>query len=177
MWSEYSLADTLPREKESSSIELLIGSDFYLYFILPQRVEIQPGLYMLATKLGWMLSGRVSGMTRNIQTEEIPEPNMLVMTYGLGIQAEINLFTNTDKSIPTKPNIEDFWKLETIGIYDSPLHAHQDNMILKSFHETFRYEGGSVLCGLALERRESRPTREQGTCIRQTEIINQQDEK
>ena len=137
MWSGYSLADTLPREKVSLSIQLLIGSDFYLNFIL-----LQPGLYMLATKLGWMLSGRVSGMTRNIQTEEIPEPNMLVMTHGLGIQAEINLFTNIDESIPTKPNIEDFWKLETTGIYDSPLHAHQDNMILKSFHETLRYEGG-----------------------------------
>ena len=101
MWNEYSLADTLPREKESSSIELLIGNDFYLDFILPQRVDLQPGLYMLATKLGWMLSGRVSGMTRNNQNEEIPEPNMLVMTYGLGVQTETNLFTNTDKSIPT----------------------------------------------------------------------------
>ena len=98
MWSDYSLADTLPREKESSSIELLIGNDFYLDFILPQRVDLQPGLYMLTTKLGWMLSGRVSGMTRNNQNEDIPEPNMLVMTYGLGVQTETNLFTNTATS-------------------------------------------------------------------------------
>ncbi|MBV2113425.1 MAG: aspartyl protease family protein [Candidatus Thiodiazotropha sp. (ex Ctena orbiculata)] len=140
MWSKYSLADTLPFERESSSIELLIGSDFYLDLILPQRVEIKPGLYMLATKLGWMLSGRVSGGANNDQSEKTLEPNMLVITYGSEIERETSLFTNVDKSVPTKHNIEDFWKLETIGIYDSPVDA-QDNRILRSFLETLKYEG------------------------------------
>ena len=48
---------------------------------------------------------------------------------------------NSDKSIPIKPNIEDFCKLETTGKYDSPLHDY-DKRIFKSFHETLRYEGG-----------------------------------
>lgn len=88
MWRKYSLADTLPFERESSSIELLIGSDFYLDLILPQRVEIKPGLYMLATKLGWVLSGRVSGGANNDQSEKALEPNMLVITYGSEIERE-----------------------------------------------------------------------------------------
>ena len=33
----YKLADTLPCERESSTIELLIGSDYYLDFIFPQK--------------------------------------------------------------------------------------------------------------------------------------------
>ena len=54
---QYALAETLPCERESSTIELLIGSDYYLDLILPQKVEIQPDLYLLASKLGWLLSG------------------------------------------------------------------------------------------------------------------------
>ena len=57
---QYALADTLPCERESSTIELLIGSDYYLDLILPQMVEVQPGLYLLASKVGWLLSGRTS---------------------------------------------------------------------------------------------------------------------
>ena len=57
---QYVLADTLPCGKESSTIELLTGSDYYLDLILPQKVEVQPGLYLLASKLGWLLAGRTS---------------------------------------------------------------------------------------------------------------------
>ena len=62
---QYALADTLPCERESSTIELLIGSDYYLDLILPQKVEVQPGLYLLASKLGWLLSGRTSQYTED----------------------------------------------------------------------------------------------------------------
>ena len=107
---QYALADTLPCERESSTIELLIGSDYYLDLILPQKVEIQPGLYLLASKLGWLISGRTSKYTY----DKHEETNMLVLTYGTGIVSETNLYTNVDKSLPTKANLEDFWKLKTI---------------------------------------------------------------
>ena len=51
------MADTIPTETESSKIELLIGIDYYLDIILSQKIEIQPGLYLLASKLGWILTG------------------------------------------------------------------------------------------------------------------------
>ena len=41
------LADSIPSENESSTIELLIDNDFYLYLILSQKIEIKPGLYLL----------------------------------------------------------------------------------------------------------------------------------
>ena len=43
-------------ELETSTIDLLIG-DYYLDLILPKTVEIQPGLYMLGSKLDWILAG------------------------------------------------------------------------------------------------------------------------
>ncbi|XP_071158950.1 uncharacterized protein [Mytilus edulis] len=42
------LADTLPSSLESSTIEILIGNDYYLDIILPQKIEIQQGLIYLA---------------------------------------------------------------------------------------------------------------------------------
>ena len=49
LWNEENLADSFPTENETTKIELLIGNDYYLDFILNQRVEVQPGLYMLAS--------------------------------------------------------------------------------------------------------------------------------
>ena len=54
LWKEFSLANDLPTEKETSSVELLIGNDYYLDIILPQKMEVQSGLYMLGSKLGWI---------------------------------------------------------------------------------------------------------------------------
>ena len=54
------MADSIPSQTESSTVELLIGSDYYLDIILSQKIEVQPGLYLLASKLGWKLTGRTS---------------------------------------------------------------------------------------------------------------------
>ena len=57
LWNEFSRADDLPSKREISSIDLLIGKDYYLDIILSQKIEIHPGLYTLGSKLGWILSG------------------------------------------------------------------------------------------------------------------------
>ena len=133
----YELADTLPCERESSTIELLIGSDYYLDVILPQKVEVQPGLYLLASKLGWLLSGRTSQYTDGKQEEA----NMLILTYGTDMESETNLYTNADRSLPTKASLENFWKLETIGIDDSPVDP-LDVEVHQSFHDSLQYKDG-----------------------------------
>ena len=103
LWNEFSLADDKPTEIETSSIELLIGNDYYLDIILPQKVEVQSGLYMLCSKLGWILSGRTSEIVENST-----ESSMLIMTHGKGIDNETTFLTCLDKSLPMKPNLEDF---------------------------------------------------------------------
>ena len=77
LWRDNLLADALPTKLENSTTDLLIGNDYYLDFILPQKVEIQPGLYMLGSKLGWILAGRTSD---TVKTTE--EQSLLVVTYG-----------------------------------------------------------------------------------------------
>ena len=43
----HELADTLPDELEVSSVELLIGNDYYSDLFLPERKKVRPGLYLL----------------------------------------------------------------------------------------------------------------------------------
>ena len=74
------LADTIPLETEPSTVELLVGNDYYLDSILPQKVEVQPGLYFLSFKLGWIVTGRTSE-----PDESENETNMLILTYETNI--------------------------------------------------------------------------------------------
>ena len=56
--SSLELADDIPKMLESSSVDILIGNDYYLHIIMSQRIEVQPGLYLLSSKLGWIFTGR-----------------------------------------------------------------------------------------------------------------------
>ena len=133
LWNEENLADSSPTEKEETTFELLIGNDYYLDFILPQRVEEQPGLHMLASKLGWILTGRTTEAA-----EDTPVYNMLIMTHSTNTVKETSLLM-PDRSFPTKPNLEDFWRLKSIGIMDSPVDSDKDRA-LKIFNKTLRFE-------------------------------------
>ena len=105
LWNEFSLAHDLPTERETSSAELLVENDYYLDLILPLKVEVQSALYMLGSKLGWILSGRTSEIDENPT-----ESSVLIMTHGKGVDNETTFLTCLDKSLPMKPNLEDFWK-------------------------------------------------------------------
>ena len=66
---------------------------------------------------------------------------MLILTYGTEIETETNLFTDVDKSLPVKANLEDLWRLEAIGIHDSALDSQEDE-VLRTFYKSLRYDGG-----------------------------------
>ncbi|MEW8547947.1 MAG: aspartyl protease family protein, partial [Candidatus Thiodiazotropha sp.] len=129
------LADSIPSENESSTIELLIGNDFYLDLVMSQRIEIHPGLYLLGSKLGWILTGRI-----NEGTVDTCESSLLILTYGNNV-AKTVVFASVDKVLPTKPDLEDFWNVEGIGITDSPTSS-DDERALQQFNDTLKYEDG-----------------------------------
>ena len=43
----FRLADTLPQQTESSTIGVLIGSDYYYEVMSSKKVEVQEGLYLI----------------------------------------------------------------------------------------------------------------------------------
>ena len=133
--SSLDLADTIPRESESSSVELLIGNDYYLDIILSQKIEVQPGLYFLASKLGWILTGRTNELDSGVN-----ETSMLILTYGNDL-LETGLVTDVDAVLPHKRNIQDFWNVETIGILDTP-ETSLDELVQKKFEQSLKFENG-----------------------------------
>ena len=63
---------------------------------------------------------------------------MLILTYGTDMESETNLYTNAERSLPTKASLEDFWKFETIGIDDSPVDP-LDVEVHQYFHDSLQY--------------------------------------
>ncbi|XP_052762173.1 uncharacterized protein LOC128204805 [Mya arenaria] len=129
------LADTVPCETKSGPIDILIGNDFYLDIIQTDRVEVQPGLYLLSSKLGWLLSGRT-----NEVDDSVEDISMLILTHGKMV-TESNLFTDVDMSLPTEPDFEDFWNVETIGL-TNPIDQSDDQTAMKNFKNTFKRSDG-----------------------------------
>ena len=100
--------------------------------VLPQKIEVQNGLYLFSSKLGWILTGR---------TAEVDEPandtSMLVLTYGTNIGT--NVFRSLDDSVPTKPELEDFWNIESIGVTDKP-NVKDEDIAMEKFTNTLKFE-------------------------------------
>lgn len=114
------LADSIPSENEFSTTEFLIGNNFYLDLVMSQRIEVHPGLYLLASKLGWILTGRI-----NEGTPDTCESSLLILTYG-NIVSKTAVFASVNRVLPTKPDLENFWNVEGIGITDSPTSSDDD---------------------------------------------------
>ena len=105
---------------------------------------------MLASKLGWILTGRITE-----PADDTIEQNMLILTYSTNAIKKTGLPTQ-DKSFPIKPNIEDFWNLEAIGITDSPKDSDKARA-LQLFNETLKFENISY--------RVSWPWKEDKSCL------------
>ena len=132
---EHQLADTFPSELEVSTVELLIGNDYYSELILPERKKLSPGLYLLASHFGWILSGRLPMEERKMS--EVP----MFLMGGHSCQQYQQSFVPENSDVVMKPNLDEFWKLETIGIKD-PINDCDDDQAIQNFHDTVRKTNG-----------------------------------
>jgi hypothetical protein len=137
LFTNLNMAEDLSSNKESSKVDLLLGNDYYLDIVMCQRMEVKPGLYLLASKLGWILTGRIqeTSVYEN-------ETNMLILTHGSNVcVSTTNVFASVDSVVQTKPELEDFWKIESLGITDSQDNTN-DEIALMKFKDTLIYDNG-----------------------------------
>ena len=115
LWKDLPLADSIPAEKEVSTIELLVGSDYYLELTTTEKIELKPGLYLLGSKLGWILSGRFG---KRVHDAICPNASMLIFNSPNQTTFEPILLSENPSGFSDQ-NIDNFWHLENIGIKDS----------------------------------------------------------
>ena len=133
------MADTVPKTSEPVNIDLLIGSDYFWNILGTEKVTLPSSLYLVSSKIGYILTGRYSdpghmGCHQNVST-------CFVMTQVNHTVSKVSLFSSSDSSITKSPGIEDFWKLETIGITDLP-DLTDDDVALEQFNNSICFENG-----------------------------------
>ena len=109
---DYPLTDTLPKDIETYTLGLLIGNDYYNDIILDKRKKIQDNLYAINSKLGWIISGKVSSTNDN----EKENVMFAIAPASSCLLANIHPMTMERGSTLFEPNTEELWNLETIGI-------------------------------------------------------------
>ena len=132
------LADSLPCHTETSTIDMLIGNDYYFYLLEPQKSDLGGKLFLFNSKLGWILGGQ----TENANARETTVPSLLATTVGtvpVDTETTTHTFSNIDPSLACKPNLEQFWNLESIGITDSS-KTSDDDKALEIFEKTVKYD-------------------------------------
>ena len=129
------LADNYTGDARSSTIQVLLGNDFYHDLVLPSRRQIAPSLYLLDTRLGWIFSGRLSTSKGSSINNDHPQ------------QDPVLLSVETAPSTPNAPPLDDFWRMETIGITDSPYDS-DDKVAKRLFHESILFQDGRYQVGL-----------------------------
>ena len=74
--TKYEVAHTLPKHAQSSSVEILIGNDYYNDFMSTEKIKIHEGLHIIKSNFGWMVNGWTK--TKEVSKDE---NRMLIMTH------------------------------------------------------------------------------------------------
>lgn len=104
---------------------ILIGNDYYLDIVHSQKMKVSEGLYLLNSKLGWILSGRTKSAS-----ESDEEENLLILTFGSQLY-NTSVLQTVDSVVQTKVDLEDFWNLESIGVKNENEEVLDDEIVMK----------------------------------------------
>ena len=88
---------------------------------------VSPGLNLMESKLGWILTGRVKCQ------DDKPASSISMLTY-MCSPVSVHLSAQSDNKQPLaeqKAQLEEFWKLETLGIREPVQENEYDKALQK----------------------------------------------
>ena len=134
------LADTCSVTGDSATIDILIGNDYYLDIVTKESLRVgSTSLYLLSSKLGWILSGRTSSPDSAAATCA-----MLTMSSGVDSHQSATSdmsFDGNDPAVQELGSPSQFWQLETLGITDDPQMKDDEETMRKLNASVSYYEG------------------------------------
>jgi hypothetical protein len=135
------MADTVPSSPETVQIEVLLGNNYYSEFLTGERKEVTPGLFLLASEFGWILSGRIS---------EKPT--------SLGASAIVNQVMAMNSAIQMKENpdecLQQLWSLEHIIVANEDPSKSCDDEAVDQYDRSHQSRR-PLQCVLACEPQDS----------------------
>lgn len=95
--------------------------------LLPRKIDLRPGLCLLQSWLGWIVGGRY-----HTDNDTLRQPALIVSTKGIPPKRVIStthMLTSINDPLFTKPNLEQFWDLEPLGIRESHTTSDDDQAL------------------------------------------------
>ncbi|CAF1104794.1 unnamed protein product [Didymodactylos carnosus] len=134
LYEQLPLADSISKKVENKLVDLLIGNDYYWDIITSEKIELAPGLYLIGSKLGRIISGRHRGPDWMKKL-----PSTVLFTYSQPCQMAKLPFVPADTQLADKFDFKHLWDLETIGIKDR-IDDTSDENALQVFNDTIHYK-------------------------------------
>jgi hypothetical protein len=132
---KFPLADQIPKSTQSEQLEILIGNDYWGDIITGERQTVVEGLYLLGSRLGWILSGRVPWHQSGPSEAEV---SMWCHTTGTATHTPEVMRVETSGE---KVDFRQLFSLEAIGIADTT-YSQEDSKVLDEFEDTIQLENG-----------------------------------
>ena len=116
-------------------MDVLIGAAMMWKFVLGATIPTKvPGLSLLPSSFGLMLEGTTTCSTKS-------QPTMLCLTESTcAYDSETGLVAQESRYGCAYPDVDEFWQLEKIGIFDDPT-VTDDDRALEMTKKTIQHDG------------------------------------
>ena len=109
------MADTIPKNMEPSTVDLLMGSNYFWTIVGTDKMILPSGLFLVSSKIGYILTGSYLDPMNKQQSGQQLVTSCSVLTQVNQVVKVLNLFSCTDDSLNKTPNLGN-WKLSGLGI-------------------------------------------------------------
>jgi hypothetical protein len=143
---------------EDKTIQILVGADYAWDVISGPKTPIPDSqIFLIPSIFGFMLGGQLNYNEAETKSGEF---SMLLITEShCQFPHELEMATVETKHVPRKPDVDEFWNLESIGIKECPIED-DDAVAQAAFDDSITHENGRYHVGLPWipEKRDMLPT-------------------
>ena len=132
------LADNIPIEAELSTVDILIGSEFFWSIVGGNKMTLPPCMFMLSFKFGYIVTSKCSNSNNYCSVHNSSGYHTLFVSADV----KQDLYCLTDTHGMGKPSLENLWSLEAIGIKDPLSPDYDDDEVLHKFCESIKFNKG-----------------------------------